>query len=267
MRLPIIKILSIGLIAMVVGACGTKKQVDLESGDRLPKMEEELLIQQLNELSKARPDYFYTRYNSRFSDNNTNVSFKTTVRMTADSALQASISFANIPIYNAVITPDTLSLVDRRNKCFIQEGTNFFKQQFNVDFSHRNIEELLLGLPIAWNEETIYKQASDPYNYVVVPDEKSDQNVTNDYFIRYYLDDEAKQLRRVTIDSPKDTTSIIVDYSEHIDVDNFTLPKRVEVRIKTARNDIFVDFRQARTEINEPQTIILAIPETYERCE
>ena len=270
MRLSIIKLFLLATTITVLSSCGTGKKAT-EELERLPKVKEELLIQRLDSLSKQRPDHFFARINSKYSDNNTNVSFKTTITMAADSALQANITFANIPIYNAVITTDTLTLLDRRNKCYIKEGVAYLKQQFNVDFSHKNIEELFLGLPIAWDEKQEYQQLKDPYNYVISQtnekDIKSLEAGKDGIIIRYFLTEDTKNIKRVIIDSPKDTTSITVNYAQYEQVEDFIIPKMVEVKIKTARNEIFADFKYAKVEINAPRTLYLTIPEKYEHCE
>lgn len=267
----ITKLLFFIILILVSTACGTRKDGIAEDAERLPKIEENLLIYKLDSLSQQRPEHFYTRINSRYSDNNMNISFKTSIRMHADSALQATITFANIPIYNAIITPDTLTLVDRRDKCFILEDMGFLKKSFNVDFSHRNIEELFLGLPVAWDSELEYHQIKDPYNYIISAYSKKyieelgpkDEEIVT----RYYLNSDTKLLEKVIIDSPKDTTSIKVMYSEFQLIENFNVPSNVEINIKTARNDIFIDFKYTKTTINEPRTLFLTIPDKYEKCE
>lgn len=257
-------------LVLVSTACGTRKE-SFEEGEKLPKVKEEFLIDKLDSLSMQRPDFFYTRINSKYEDNNTNLTFRTTVRMHADSALQATITYANIPIYNSIATPDTFMLLDRRNKCYIQEDMSFLKRNFNVYFSHRNIEELFIGLPVAWDSTLTYRQLKDPYNYVVSAySEKEIQNLEDlkgEIITRYYLNENAEHLEKVIIDSPKDTTSIEILYSNFEFIENFNVPSSVEIKIKTARNDIFIDFKYTKTTINEPRTLFLAIPDKYERCE
>ena len=259
------------VLILVSTACGTRKSSITEATERLPKVKEELLIYKLDSLSKQRPEHFFTRINSRYSDNNTNISFKTSIRMHSDSALQATITFANIPIYNAIITPDTLTLVDRRDKCYILEDMGFLKKSFNIDFTHRNIEEVFLGLPVAWDSKIKYHQIKDPYNYIISAYTEKDieelDAQSEEIITRYYLNSETKLLEKVIIDSPKDTTSIKIYYSDFQLIENFSIPSNVEINIKTARNDIFIDFKYTKTAINDPRTLFLAIPDKYEKCE
>ncbi|MFA5574660.1 MAG: DUF4292 domain-containing protein [Brumimicrobium sp.] len=252
------------LVLVILFSCGVKKESIQEGTEKLPKVKEDVLINRLDSLSQQRPEHFYARLNTKYISKDDNLSFIATSRIRKDSALQVTISFANIPMINAMITPDSLTLVDRRNKCYIKQGINFFKYNFNVDFSHKNLEELFLGLPISWNSDLEYKQLKDPYNYIVSLFE--DENNT-DFNINYFLSDDTKFLKKIMINSPKDTVSVIVDYSERIIIDGFNVPQQVNVAIKTPKNDIFVDLKHTRTRINEPNVLYLAIPDKYEECE
>src|SRR5690554_4556398 len=163
----ITKLIFSAVLMISLASCGAKKSADGENTHKLPKVKEELLINRLDSLSKERPEHFYTKLSSKYSDSKFNVSFKTSIRMRADSALHALITFARIPIYNTMVTPDTLTMVDKRNNCYMKEGMEYLKETFGVDFQHHNIEELVLGIPVAWNEELNYQQIKDPYNYIV----------------------------------------------------------------------------------------------------
>jgi|SRR5690554_140911 len=259
------------VLLVSITACGTKRGADREEEVKLPKVKEEVLINRLDSLSKQRPNDFYTKLNSRYSDSKYNVSFKTSIRMRTDSAFHALITFARIPIYNAMVTPDTLTIVDKRNNCYIQEGMDYLKNTFNVDFQHKNIEELILGMPIAWDSDLEYHQIKDPYNYVVTSAVKRNilRQSTNleDVIIRYYLSNDTKSLRKMIIDSPKDTTSITVNYYGREMIDNYSIPTDGDINVKTPREDLYIDFKYNKSNVNDPRVLYLAIPNKYERCE
>src|SRR5690554_3849435 len=221
-------------------SCGTTKNVEQEEKVKLPKVSEEVLINRLDSLSKERPEHFYAKLSSNYSDSKYNVSFKTSIRMRTDSALHALITFARIPIYNTMVTPDTLTMVDKRNNCYIQEGMDYLKRTFNVDFKHANIEELILGMPIGWDKDAEYHQVKDPYNYVVSTDRRRQfrkLDAEDDLSIRYYLTNDTKHLRKVVIDSPKDTTTISIHYYGRENIDNYSIPLGGNLRVQTPRED------------------------------
>lgn len=262
-------IFSILLMSTLV-ACGSKRNADLESVEKLPKVKDEVLINRLDSLSKQRPDHFYTRLSSKYSDSKTNVSFKTSIRMRADSAFHALITFARIPIYNVMVTPDTLTMVDKRNNCYIKENMNYLKTTFGVDFKHKNIEELILGMPIAWDKNIEYQQIKDPYNYVVSSISKRKirrQDSDDEVIIRYFLSEDTKSLKKLIIDSPKDSTSIIVNYFGREMVDGYSLPLEGDITVETPKDKLFINFEYNKISVNDPRVLYLSIPNKYEKCE
>ncbi|PWH85333.1 hypothetical protein DIT68_10375 [Brumimicrobium oceani] len=262
-------IFSVLLFSSLV-ACGSKRNMDLENTDKLPKVKEEILINRLDSLSKQRADHFYTKLSSKYSDSKYNVSFKTSIRMRADSAFHALITFARIPIYNVMVTPDTLTMVDKRNNCFMIENMEYLKTTFGVDFKHKNIEELVLGLPIAWDKDTEYQQIKDPYNYVVSSLSKRRirrQDSEEEVIIRYFLSEDTESLKKVIIDSPKDTTTITVNYYGREMVSGFSIPLEGNINVETPRDTLFVDFQYNKTSVNDPRVLYLSIPNKYEKCE
>lgn len=255
---------------LILLACGKSKQAEI--ADKLPKVKDEILIAKLDSLSKRRPEHFYTKIASKYSDKELKVSFKTSIRMRSDSALNALITFARFPIYNSMVTPDTLTIVDKRNNCYVKEGMSYLKNTFNIDFEHKNIEEFLLGLPVGWDPDEKYHQINDPYNYVVSSHNKrklrkSDKDDSGNVYIRYFLSNTTEHLKRIIIDSPADTTSILVNYFSYELINGYSVPLDSDITIYTPRDTIYINLNYTKSTINEPSELFLVIPENYIRCE
>lgn len=272
MRLSTVNLVTILYLVILISACtGAKTAVD-EVAEKLPKVKEQSLIDKLDSLSKQRPEHFYSKISAKYADKNQKVSFKASVRMRADSALQAIITFAHIPIYNSVVTPDSLMIIDKRNNCYIKETMGYLKSTFDIDFDHVNIEEFILGLPIGWDSDEDYHQIKDPYNYVVSSHNKrklrkSDKDLSGAVYIRYYLNETTSHLKRIIIDSPSDSSTVIINYDKHELQDGFTIPMETALQIETPRDTIDISVKYSKMTINEPRVLYLSIPEKYERCD
>lgn len=268
----IIKYFGFMVLALFIAACGNNKNA-AEDKEKLPKIDDEVLIGRMDSLSQKRPEHFYTKLSSKYRDSEYNVSFKTSIRMRMDSALHALITYAKIPIYNTMVTPDTLTMVDKRGDCYIKEDMSYLKETFDVDFQHGNIEELILGMPIGWLSDRDYYVLKDPYNYVISSHKernirRMDRSTDSDeLFIRYYMTDDAKGLRKVLIESPADTTAIEVNYYEREIVNGFGVPTSGDIAVETPRDTITIEFKYNRTSVNEPRVLYLAIPDKYGKCE
>lgn len=291
--MSILNIKWLGLALLVVlGSCARRPVADKPI--KLEKRKTNELIFVMDSLSAIRPNSFYTKIKCHFSDTNRRISFKTSIRSIKDSIINPIITFAGIPIVNSIIRRDSLFISNRKDKCAIRTTMGYIKESFGVDFDYRNIEELLLGLPVAYDTTQKYFQINDPYNYIISShrkrvirkenknkhdkdginlhprrngnDNNNDEEGEDNVMIRYFIHPSMKSISRLVIDSPDDTTHISVDYIDRDTVGTYLLPKEMIIDIVTARNHIVLTMDYDKTEINTPQEIYFVIPEEYGDC-
>lgn len=285
----------LGLVVFVILASCARRPLE-QKPIKLEKRKTSELIHVMDSLSVIRPNTFYTKIKCHFSDTNRRIGFKTSIRSIRDSIINPMITYAGIPIVNSIIRRDSLLISNRKDKCAIRTTMNYIKESFGVDFDYRNIEELLLGLPVAYDTTQKYFQINDPHNYVVSSHrkriikkenktkhekEREKENANNprrerigngnedhedEVMIRYFIHPSMKSISRLVIDSPEDTTHISVDYFSRDTVDTYLIPKEVVIDIVTARNHIVLTMDYDKTEINTPQEIYFVIPEDYGNC-
>lgn len=230
------------------------------------------LIETLDSLTLRKPQFFYSKVSTKFKDTTQSASFKTSIRMVKDSAMSAIISFASIPIYNSLLTKEDITIVDKRSKCYSKETLSYFKENFGVNFDYKNIEELILGLPFAYDTNQRYFQIHDPFNYIISSHRKRDIKKTerkdlDDIIIKYYLTNDAKNLKRIDIESPGDSTKVQVHYLLREIIQGFSIPKTIAIRIFTSKNSINIDMDYEKVELIERPEIFIIIPEKYGICE
>lgn len=279
-------------LLVVLGSCARRPVA--EKPIKLEKRKTSELIFVMDSLSAIRPNSFYTKIKCHFSDTNRRISFKTSIRSIKDSIINPIITYAGIPIVNSIIRRDSLFISNRKDKCAIRTNMGYIKESFGVDFDYRNIEELLLGLPVAYDTTQKYFQINDPYNYIISShrkriikkenknkhdkdginlhprrngiDNNNEEESEDNVMIRYFIHPSLKSISRLVIDSPDDTTHISVDYIDRDTVGTYLLPKEVIIDIVTARNHIVLTMDYDKTEINTPQEIYFVIPEEYGDC-
>jgi hypothetical protein len=171
-----------------------------------------------------------------------------------------------------MITKDTIKVVNRRDKCYVIQTLSYIKENFGIDFTYNNIEELFLGRPLDYNIDQKYFVINDPYRYQISSHRRREKKrferkAKEDIIINYFLTNDAKELKKTTIFSPSDTTEISVDYLSFQAEKDIKVPKNVLIQINTPRNKIFVRLEYEKIEINEPQELIIVIPENYEKCD
>jgi len=247
---------------------------------KLPRKKTAELINVLDSISHQKPHFFYTKIATDYSDTNRSISFKTSVRLVKDSAINALITYAKIPIVNSIITTDSVKIVNKREKCYITQSLGFIKENFGIEFNYANLEELILGLPVAYDTNQKYFQIHEPHNYIISSHKKkvlkkidkleklADKlSEKDDLLIKYFLADSLKDVKAIHIESPFDTTRIQVDYLERKEFHGYSIPQKVSVVITSPRNQIRIILDYDKVEIDEPQPLILIIPEGYEKCD
>jgi len=93
-----------------------------------------------------------------------------------------------------------------------------------------------------------------------------DRRPKEDIVLNYILSDDAKSLQQTMITSPSDSTEITVIYEERQNVNGINVPKVVHMHIKAKDKGIYIKMDYEKVEINEPQELIIVIPEKYEKC-
>lgn len=255
--------INILVVVLTFGAQSCANKL-IQGEDKLPKVKEEQLIAALDSMSRSVPSFLSSRIDTKYSDNKQNISFKTSLKVNKDTAVHTLITYAGLPMITAMVTPDSVKISNKREKCFIQEDLNFFKMQFGVDFSYMNLEELLLGRPLNFNSKQEYYIIHDPYNYILST--QKEQEDKGRLLISYHLSPDLKYLRKVEITSFKDEVNIIVNYPDYVLDTMFSFPKNVNVEIKTPKNKIVLSMVYDKVELNVPKEMVFVIPESYEKC-
>lgn len=260
---------------LLLASCA-KKLTEVEK-EKLPRKKTQELLEVMDSLSHRKPGFFYTKISTDFADTNRSISFKTSIRMVKDSAINTLITYAKIPVVNSIITTDTVTIVNKRDKCYIIQSLSYIKENFGIDFNYRNLEELILGLPLDYDTTQKYFQINDPFNYTISSHKKRDikklerldrhEPEKEDIIIKYYLSDDAHGLKGMYIESPTDSTTIKVDYLTREMVQNYNIPKLVNIVITSPRNQMRIAMDYDKAEIDQPQPLFLVIPEGYEKCE
>ena len=257
------------LFGLVLTACSRNNN---EGGVKLSKKKVAELVQTLATLSSLEYTSFYSKISTNYSDSAQNVSFKTSLRLKADSATIMTISYARIPLVNALITVDSVQVSNKKDNCYLKESINFIKEKFGIDFSLKNVEELMMGLPLDFHPEREYFQMHSDQGYTLCSHSKKDlkrmdAGELKEVVMFYTLSPELDQLISMTVLSPENNTEIRVDYKTRELIDSILFPNQVEIRIITPAQEISIDMEYKKTRVNEVEQIHFVIPESYEKCQ
>lgn len=259
-------------------ACRTPQLVvETAAQEKLPRVKDKDLIDRIDSLSGVEPTTFYSKLTVTYKDlskptDESQVSLKTSVKIVSDSAVSAIITYAKIPVVTILVTQDTLNVVNKRDRCYTIASLAYLKELFGVDFSYENIEEIIYGKPLDYQPTQKYFIDNDPFHYSISTHKKRDRKKPDrkqkdDLMIQYHLTDDARSLKQTRIWSSEDATEVSVAYLERQQLNGFDLPVKVEINIRTSKKVLLLTLAYDRSEVNEPQELIIVIPESYEKCD
>ena len=101
--------------------------------------------------SKVKVDYK--------DDKNRSLDFNAFVRMKKDSAIWVSIIAAlNIEAYRVIITPDSITIMDKINRTIQHKPLSYLQAITQVPFDYATLEDLIIGNPV-YLDKTVFAYA------------------------------------------------------------------------------------------------------------
>ena len=230
-----VKYVYIALAILTLSACKTPKDIEVSEQGAVAS---EALVFALDSLSEKSFESYYTKIATSYQDSSRSLSFKTSAWMVADSAANFLITFAKFPVVGALVTKDSVHVVNRREKCFKLASLDLLSNQFGTQLTLDNLQDILLGIPTNFNKENTYYQTSPDKSLTLCTHGKKDieqiRLENSDSIVTYYtLTEDLSELEKMTLISFKDTTEIHLVYNSREMIDGFNAPTSATVRILT----------------------------------
>jgi hypothetical protein len=257
-------LISVGIVSILCSC--SKKLSDVVLVEQAPVVtKEKELIHRLDSLANVVVKTFYSKLNVDYADSSQEFSFKTSLKIIGDSAINTIISYLNIPIVIAQINNDSVAVVNKRERCYTVKTLDYFKELIGIDLELRNLEELFMGRPIYFDTiRPAFLSSEKPVN--IITSKISREQKEDAIQINYIFNSASNNLSGTEILSPADGTSVTINYLSRQYVNGINVPFETEILIITKQNRLFIRMRYDKVEINEPLELIFIIPEQYETC-
>ena len=142
------------VLFLVLVSCSRNTAEVLEQGT----VAEDELVMTLDTLSQRDFESFYAKIATSYQDSSSSRSFKTSTWMVADSASNFLITYARLPIVGALVTKDSVHVSNKHDKCYMNSSLEFLRQQFGIEFTHKNLQDIVLGIPTNFDSTRTYYQ-------------------------------------------------------------------------------------------------------------
>lgn len=262
------------LLAVVTSGCKTGNMAKTTT---CPKMETAALMRHLNASSSVPLTAYSSKIAVRIKRGRSSNSFKTTVKIQADSAFSGIVKVAGIVAAAYLADRDTFTFTHKIKKCYFKEGYEQLSQRWGVAVSYALLEALLLGKPLALQAvEQWYPLRNDRYHVLSSHDKRAVRRLQNDqltagerqdFFVQYQFDCQSTQLVHTLVDVPSLSTAIRLNYTERQVVDGVDLPAETTIHIHSPEDTTSIELSYSATALNRPKRIGIHIPTTYHACE
>lgn len=268
----------VGFFSFVLFSC-SPKVVKLTDTEKESKKKTTDLVAKLDSLNQTKPLYFYGKAATTFKDKKNSFSFKTSLKIKSDTAATALITFAGVPIFNSIVTKDSVKFQNKRNKCYSENSIDYFKDLLGYPFEFDNVVQLLLGLPITFEKNGEYIQEPDNIFHILSTHKKirlktgsrtyaPDDSDAKDLLIKYFLTQDGNTLEKVEIENAADKVKVIVTYGNRSkDPATYNYPQLIVAKIITETNKIDVSLEFESMEVNQAQEIYYTVPASYVICQ
>ena len=223
-------------------------------------------------------------------------SFGAHIRSVLDSAAWVSVTPAlGIEVARAVLTPDSLKLLDKLKDQYWVGDTTAAQKKFGLQPSLALLQDALLGRPIGLDAEEKYKIDREEGLYVLTSKEKRkfrraaedlapEDTLARDrdmkerrlertmrraiikdaVVVRYWVEPETFLVNRVLISDLAHDQQADVRYLERMDVNGHPLPSRITLSLSDATRSASGSLSIGRVELEGPLQLPFKVPEKFD---
>lgn len=182
------------------------------------------------------------------------------IRMTRDTAIWFSISLFGIEGARALLTPDSIKVLNRLDGTYISEGYNYFQQKYNIPLTFYSLQDMLVGnLP---DRDAIgFSAAVDTIGYTL--NKGLDGSV-----LSYLFDGTTFLTQKVSIEEVREQRFFRLAYADYQPLDDAPTVRIATARAistRTAQGDFHLALDMSKIRINQVFNMEFEVPAGYKQ--
>jgi hypothetical protein len=207
-----------------------------------------------------------TRFKSREKQN---LIFGTFIKMHKDSAIHATISVLGIPIVVALITPDSLKFVNKKDQKYFEGDFYYVSQLLKTEITFGQIQDLLIGNPIRMDSNSnhyLIQENEDFYISSLSRNELNEMKSNGNWQVKFWIN-ELFKAGKTLISNDSTGTRIKIFQADYKKIDGKLFPNRTKAEIITAKDSISIHLNYQRVKINTDLEYEYSVPSHYKKYE
>lgn len=206
-------------------------------------------------------NYFSSKSKVSFKDQNEEQTATVNIRMKKDSLIWMSVNKVGIEGFRALITRDSIYLLDQVKKEFMVKGFKSLSEQFNFTITFDLLQSVILGnMPF----KTLDRKALQVKNYYLLQQEKGALTIDN------FIGTENRKIEKVVITERPANHSLTLNYENFGPLNQFLYPYNSAIFLKynTSQQSLntLITIECKKADIHtEELKFPFSIPKRYER--
>jgi hypothetical protein len=248
---------------ILLSSCNISRKA--EKSVSLEKKTPQFLYQQLND-SAFRCNWFTGKLNATVDFQKKETSFTASIRLKKDSIIWVSISALGIEVVRAVITRDTLKMIDKLGARYMITNYDYLDGLLQLSTNFNLIQNLILG---------------NYFNYVEIEKLNSSRIVKNNYVLESFskkrqkkppleelvreelwLDPYTYKINKMMVDDSRSKRELSIAYNDYRRVEGQIFPFKTEF-LRNTQDPVKVSLEYVKVSVNKPVTFPFSIPENY----
>jgi len=236
-------------------------------------------------------DYEYfsvKRINCQYSNDDSKVSFRITLKAQKDKRILVSISKLNIPVGSVLLTPDSVKYVNYVDRNYFLDDYSYLSEVLNIDLNFKTIQSILSNKAFSYRDDpsdndfktfdtTIedgqYVLLSEKENKVDNIEEKSGKmerrlkRLDDDALIlqKMFFSPATFALTRFTIDDKTNSRKLELTFEDFEKVKDKDYPGTIDMSFTSPQNQVALKLKMSGFSADKIDSFSLNIPEKYEQ--
>ena len=195
-----------------------------------------------------------------YEDIYTSIGFRINLRMIKDSLIWMNVSKIGYEVSRVLIRPDSIFIVDRWNKSYLAERTEFLTRRYKVPLEYEDLQNLIYGNRLyPFTELAQLTILGDQYRIL----DKNESMISSHFYNGYNM----HLINQEYMHARNDQRLFIEQgiYEKH-DGYEFSMSRLIET-FDELGNDLTLSISVQSVNFDEEVNIIFSIPERYERLQ
>lgn len=186
-----------------------------------------------------------------------NQSFVLNLRMKKDSIIWLSASLFGIEGVRAILTKDSIKLIDRLNKQYIAQPIAYLQRTVNIqNISFSTLQDIIVGNVLYYQNTSKATSRIDSSYYLL-------SAITGNFLNNIWLNTGTYKMARNFVQDQAYNQSIDINYADYNSVDKQLFPFKRTIHIKRGYFSSTANLDFSKVEINKKVSFPFKVPEKY----